>query len=96
MICKQSSFSEYLFSAANTITNIQEPISKIKTKIAEPVKNIYYKVNTTVIGIFVATIIFVIIYCILIEILLSIFSKLSIKPSFAANSPFSLRHTSKY
>ena len=73
MICKQSSFSEYLFSAANIITNIQEPISKIKTKIAEPVKNIYYKVNTTVIGIFVATIIFVIIYCILIEILLSIF-----------------------
>ena len=73
MICEASAFSEKLFSGAEIIRKIKEPLSDVKTMIAEPIQNVYYQINTTVIGIFTVIIIFVIIYCILIEGLLGLF-----------------------
>ena len=73
MECGDVSLARLLYDAGNITKGIQEPLSKIKTKIAEPINNIYQQVNTTIIGIFGVIIFFVILYCILIEILLSIF-----------------------
>ena len=70
---EESTVSEVLNSASNIIRRIEEPISNIKEKITTPVQNIYDSVNSTVVGIFSVVIIFVIIYCILIECLLSVF-----------------------
>ena len=73
MICEASSFSEGLFTGAEIIRTLREPLSDVKTTIAEPIQNVYDQINTTVIGIFSVVIIFVIIYCILIEVLLGFF-----------------------
>ena len=73
MICEASSFSEGLFSGAKIIRKLREPLSDVKTMIAEPIQNVYDQINTTVIGIFAVIIIFIIIYCILIEVLLGFF-----------------------
>jgi len=70
MECGDVSLARLLYKAGNITKGIQEPLSKIKTKIAEPINNIYQQVNTTVIGIFGVIIFFVILYCILIEFLL--------------------------
>ena len=53
MICEASSFSEGLFSGAKIIRKLREPLSDVKTMIAEPIQNVYDQINTTVIGIFI-------------------------------------------
>ena len=74
LICtKDSKVSSLLNKGAEIIDQIEEPMSNIKTKITTPVQNIYDQVNSTVMGIFGVVISFVIIYCILIECLLSVF-----------------------
>lgn len=68
LVCDKNTFlSELLLSASNIIKQIEKPISNIEEKITKPVQNIYDQVNTTVMGIFVVLIIFVMLYCILIE-----------------------------
>ena len=74
LICRNDSkVSSLLNKGAEIIDQIEEPMSNIKTKITTPVQNIYDQVNSTVMGIFGVVISFVIIYCILIECLLSVF-----------------------
>ena len=74
LVCKENSkISSVLKTGAEIIDKIEEPMSNIKTKVTTPVQNIYDQVNSTVMGIFGVVIAFVIIYCILIECLLSVF-----------------------
>ena len=73
---KCSGFSEIsilLNSGAEIIESIKNPLSDLKSKITKPVQNIYDEVNSTAIGIFALIMLFIIIYCISIEITLSIF-----------------------
>ena len=74
LICTtDSKISSLLKKGSQIIDQIEEPMSNIKTKVTTPVQNIYDQVNSTVMGIFGVVIGFVIIYCILIECLLSVF-----------------------
>ena len=65
--------SQAFKKGAEIINKIKDPISNIKTKITTPVQNIYDQVNSTIIGIFSVVMVFVILYCIIIELLLSVF-----------------------
>ena len=68
-----SEISILLNSSADIIESIKNPLSDLKSKITKPVQNIYDEVNSTAIGIFALIMLFIIIYCISIEITLSIF-----------------------
>ena len=68
-----SLISEALTTASDIIEKIKDPVNKLKEKVSEPINNIYDQVNSTVITIFSVVFVFVILYCIIIESLLSIF-----------------------
>ena len=74
MICEENSkISKLLTSGANIIEKLKDPLDNLKSKITKPAQNIYNQVNSTIIAIFSVIIIFVILYCIIIEALLSCF-----------------------
>ena len=74
MACSENSqISSILNKGSEIIDNIEIPMSDLKSKITKPVQNIYDQVNSTVMGIFGVVMVFVIVYCILIECLLSVF-----------------------
>ena len=71
--CKDNVISKHLMNGGEKIKKLKEPLSKIKSKITEPIKNIYDQVKSTIIAIFSVIMTFIIGYSILIEFLLSIF-----------------------
>ena len=74
MICEENSkISKLFISGADIIEKLKDPLSNLKSKISKPAQNIYDQVNSTIIAIFAVVMIFVILYCIIIEALLSCF-----------------------
>ena len=74
MTCKeQSTISQFFKSAKDIVLGVNNTISTIETSIIDPIKNIYDNVNNIIFKIYGVVVIFVIIYCILIEVLLGIF-----------------------
>ena len=72
--CKNDSSISGLFKqASDSMKKIKEPMYDMKTKITEPMKDYYDQINETIFGIFGVVIIFVILYCIIVETVLSVF-----------------------
>ena len=71
--CNQSTVSKFFFEARDTIKGFEEPVTEIENKVIDPVQNVYDTVNSTVVTIFSVIIFFVILYCIIVELLLSVF-----------------------
>ena len=72
--CTENSTISQLFNnGAKIIKSLREPMLDIKTKISNPFKDFFDLVENEIISIFLFVIIFVILYCIIIETLLLIF-----------------------
>lgn len=72
--CEPDSTLSPLFKEASKIVKgLKDPLTDLKDKITTPLHNIYDQIASTVVTIFVILMIFVICYCITIEILLGIF-----------------------
>ena len=69
----ETDISQYFKSAKDIVLGVNSTISKIETSIIDPVKNIYDIVKSTILIIYGVDVIFVMLYCILIEVLLGVF-----------------------
>ena len=69
----ETDISQYFKSAKDIVLGVNSTISKIETSIIDPVKNIYDIVKSTILIIYGVDVIFVMFYCILIEVLLGVF-----------------------
>ena len=69
----ETDISQYFKSAKDIVLGVNSTISKIETSIIDPVKNIYDIVKSTILIIYSVDVIFVMFYCILIEVLLGVF-----------------------
>ena len=65
--------SKLFYTGSEKVLNLSKPVSDFKSKFITPIENIYDQVNSSMIGVFFVVIIFVAVYCILIECLLSFF-----------------------
>ena len=72
--CTEKSYlSSFLLFGSNIILNIKAPISNIKDQISTPVNDFYNDFKDILIKIFTTVIIILILYCIIVELLLSLF-----------------------
>ena len=71
--CEDNGISKYLKKGGEEIKKLKEPLSELKSKLTEPIQNIYDQVKSSIIAIFSVIMSFIIGYSIMIEFLLSIF-----------------------